>query len=145
VAENDLLTFCGEQFRPVEQFGQMALLEFAKQAQNDVDSNDMAGLAAMYDLLEASIHPDDWARFKKVAKQKAASGAALLDVVGQVISREADRPTSRPSDSSDGPSTTEPSSSSTPADRAIAREAGRPDVQRWLQVAQERTAEAQTA
>ena len=134
------LLFFGEEFQSVEQFPQMALLEFAHIANGGVDSNDFAGLAAMYELLEAAIEPSDWARFKKCAKVNKAQGEDLLNVVGEVISRTARRPTSRPSDSSDGPSTTAHNSTSTPAERAIEQLNGRPELQLLVMQAQEERA-----
>lgn len=142
--EEDLrpvVTFCGETFRAADRIGALSVMRFAKIAQGGADSSDMDGLAAMYDLLEQCIDPADWPRFERTADQKRAGDEELFDVIGQVMAAQSDRPTVRPSASSDGPSVTAPRSTSTPADRAIAREAGRPDLQLAIVKAQEHMAE----
>lgn len=137
VVDPSSVLFFGETFRMAEKIGAMSVMRFAKIAAAGADSSDMDGLAAMYDLIKACIHRDDWSRFERVADDNSASEDELFEVVGQVLGAQADRPTERPSDSSDGPSAIAPSSTSTPADRAIAREAGRPELQLAIAKAQE--------
>ena len=128
----------GEEFRAAWPVPAMALAEFAHVAQDGADSDDMAGLAAMYDLFESVIEPEDWDRFKRHAKKSRATDKDLMLLVRKVITGQTDRPTLRPSDSSGGPeaiapnSESEPDSSEEPADlhlRVVQRlEAeGRPD------------------
>jgi hypothetical protein len=127
----------GEEFRAAWPVPVMALAEFAHVSQGGADSNDMDGLAAMYDLFESVIDPEDWDRFKRHAKKSRATDKDLMLLVRKVITGQTDRPTVRPSDSSDGPEVTEPSSeseqdSSEPSDltlRVVQREerGGRPD------------------
>ena len=131
------VSFKGEQFAVTFPVPPMALMEFAHIAVGDVDSNDMEGLNAMYELLESVIEPDDWQRFKRHAKKTRAVDKDLMMLVRKVIRGETDRPTVRPSDSSDGPEVTAPSSeseqdSAEPEDlqlRVVRREEalGRPD------------------
>lgn len=129
----------GESFRMADRIGRMPALRFAKIASLGVDGSEMDGMAAMYDLIKACVHPSDWHRFEAHADTQAASEDDLWGAIHLILAGQASRPTSRPSDSSDGPSATEPNSTSTPAGRAIARLDGRPD----LQLAVVRAAEAQ--
>lgn len=129
--------FLGDTFAVTDRIGAMPLMRFAKIAQGGVDSNEMAGLAALYDLLEQCIAPDDWQRFQAHADRKRAQGDELLEVVKQVFSIVSERPTGQPSGSSDGLRTIEPNlpaASSSPvidaSERVIERlnAQGRPDL-----------------
>ena len=153
--EQRFVTFKGEQFAATFPVPPMALMEFAHIAVGDVDSNDMEGLNAMYELLESVIEPDDWQRFRRHAKKTRAVDKDLMMLVRRVIRGETDRPTVRPSDSSDGPEVTEPKSESVqdsaePADlhlRVVRRlEAeGRPDKALMVLMAGEQQAAASAA
>lgn len=126
--------FLGEQFHVAEKVAALPLMRFAKIAKAGVDADDLDGLAAMYDLLEQCLHPDDWGRFQAHADKTRADGDELLKVVQDVFAVLAERPTGRSSDSSDGPRIIEPNStgvSSSPGtDRVIRRlnDQGRPDL-----------------
>ncbi len=132
--------FGGESFAVADRIGHMALMRFAKAAQAGVDSSDMAGLAAMYDLLEQCIDPADWPRFEKAADRTRADGEELMRVVVEVMARVTDRPTSRPSASSDGPRVTEPRSEVDFSSPVMDRLSGRPDLQLMVVQAQEHRA-----
>lgn len=130
---SETVEFCGVQFRIAEKVAALPLMRFAKVAKAGVDATELDGMAAMYDLLEQVIHPDDWAKFERHADQQRADGEQLLEVVQGVFVLLADRPTGRSSDSSDGPRTIEPSStggSSSPGSNVITRlnGQGRPDL-----------------
>jgi hypothetical protein len=139
----------GETFAVTFPVPPMALMDFAAIAVGNVSSNDLEGLAAMYELLESVVEPEDWARFKKHAKKTRATDDELWLLVRRVINGQTDHPTSPPSDSSDGPATTKPSSepdSSSPvAEKAEEwlrvktrlEEAGRPDKALMVLEAQE--------
>ncbi len=103
MSEPDTVAFAGERFEVADRIGLMPLMRFAKFAQRGVDSNEMEGLAAMYDLLEQCIAPDDWRRFEDHADKQRVDGEELMSVVRDVIELLSSRPTRRPSDSSDGP------------------------------------------
>lgn len=128
--------FHDEQYRITDKVGAMPLMRFSKLAQSG-DVSEQDALIAMYDLIEACFDPIDWERFQQAAMKHRADSDELMAVVSQVFLVLADRPTSRPSDSSDGPLTTAPSSTSTHVDRAIARLDGRPDLQLMVTKAQE--------
>lgn len=117
------------EFRVADKIGLMPLMRFAKVAKSGVDSNEIEGLAAMYDLLRACIHPEDWARFEEHADRQAADNDQLLEVVGTVMRVVSERPTGRPSESSDGPSANEPESTVSFLRRASV---GRPDLEAGL-------------
>ena len=137
------VAFGGERFTVADKIGLMPLMRFAKAAQGGVDSNDMAGLAAMYDLIEQCIAPADWARFQSVADKTRADGEELMAVVKDVIEALSARPTTRPSDSSAGPATIEPKSAAEPdlSDQPELRlirsleSQGRPDKAQFVKLA----------
>jgi hypothetical protein len=79
-------------------------------------------------LLEKCIVPADWRRFDKLADEKDATAEQIMDVIKAAFEQVAERPTSLPSDSSDGQISTEPKSESNSAvkDSVLS---GRPDLQ----------------
>ena len=133
------VTFCDEQFGVADKIGLMPLMRFAKVAKSGADSADMEALAVMLDLLEQCIAPADWQRFQDTADKNRADGDELLKVVSDVFEVLAERPTSRPSDSSAGPSTTAPNSTAGSYSPAKARleDKGRPDLALMVLTAQE--------
>lgn len=133
------IDFGGETFRRADAIGLMALMRFAHVAKSGTDSNDLDGLAALYDLLEQCIDAEDWGRFQVTAMRVKAKGDDLMAVVGKVIQGESGRPTVRPSDSSAGPTIIAPSSEGASYLRVVAREeaAGRPDRALMVLMAQE--------
>lgn len=108
----------GETFKTVRP-GTWALMEFAKVATSDVDSSDMQGLAAMHDLIESCIHPDEMSRFARTCKQARAGHEEILSIVQEVVAQTAQRPTSQPSDSSAGLPTTSASSAAAYSSPAV--------------------------
>lgn len=130
----ETVEFYGKHFHVAERVGLMPLMRFAVVAQSGVDSNDLEGLAAMHGLLEQAVHPDDWARFQQHATDSRADGDELMEFVGKVMAVMAGRPTSRSSDSSDGPRVIEPSSTVVSSSPGTARviemfnDKGRPDL-----------------
>jgi hypothetical protein len=121
----DVISFHGEHFHLADQVGLMPLMRFAKIAQDGVDSDDLAGLTAMYDLLQQCIVDEEWARFEVLATRHRDQGDELMQVVKQAIETMSARPTQRSSDSSDGPAPTSQSStagSSSPVVRRLERQ-----------------------
>lgn len=109
-----------------DKVGLMPLMRFASASKAGIDSSEMEGLVAMYDMLRDCIHPTDWERFERDMTVKQAEGDDLMPVVGRVIEMLTARPTKRASDSSPGqPSTSVPSTagSSRPA-TTVRRPAG---------------------
>lgn len=106
----ETITFCGEQFELVEVMGAMAWMEYADAARRGVDSDSMEGLALIFDLLKAAIVDEQWEHFRQVARDNRVDNAGIWAAMKDVLEVVAARPTSRPSDSSDGPVSTEPRS-----------------------------------
>lgn len=124
------LTFEGETFQLADKIGLMPLMRFAHVSRRGVDSNDMEGLAAIYDLLKQCIADEDWDRFEDVATRTRADGDDLLSVVSQAIEAISERPTREPSVSSAGQPSTSGSSTDGSSSPVIARleGQGRPDL-----------------
>ena len=112
---------CGQEFEVAEQVGSLPLMRFAKLARVGISSDDFEGLAAMYDLLKSCIADHEWERFEQVADDNRVDGDTLFQVVQDTFAVLAGRPTSRPSDSSDGPGTTSISSTGGSSSRVISR------------------------
>ena len=125
-----VLTFEGKPFKVAPKVGLMPLMKFAKLAKQGVDASDMDGLAAIYDLLRSVIADEDWDRFEDHAALVRADGDDLMAVVSQAVEVISQRPTARPSDSSDGPSNASDSSAGDSSSRVIHRleEQGRPSL-----------------
>lgn len=102
------ITYKGEKFELPAQPPTIALMEYAATAVAYPDGS-LVGLAALYSLLEECIGEENWPRFKELARQESEEDD-LFEVVKDVYAAHAERPTSRPSDSSDGPDSTAPKS-----------------------------------
>lgn len=132
--------FCGETFTFVDEVGDFALMEFAESAER-VDSESLAGLAAIMRLLKAAVVEEDWPRFQATARRQRASVEDCMKLVMQIFEEESGRPTVRPSDSSDGPPVTAGKSVDASSLRVAQRLQGRPDLQLMvLQAAESRSA-----
>lgn len=138
------LTFEGQSFTLASKVGLMPLMKFAHIARQGVDANDMEGLVAIYDMLRNVIADEDWERFESHATTVRADGDDLMGLVQQAIQAISERPTERPSDSSDGPQTTSDSSAGDSSSRVIRRleEQGRPSLALMVQQAQEQGSRA---
>lgn len=138
------LTFEGQSFALASKVGLMPLMKFAHIARQGVDANDMEGLVAIYDMLRNVIADEDWERFESHATTVRADGDDLMGLVQQAIQAISERPTERPSDSSDGPQTTSDSSAGDSSSRVIRRleEQGRPSLALMVQQAQEQGSRA---
>ena len=110
-AELDTFQFCGHTLRVAEAVGAWPLLKFGKAADSGLDTEDAAGIAAMYDMIADTVDPRDWPLFQKVATDKKVKGDVLMSVCQALYQAIAARPTDRPADSSDGPQTTSSDSS----------------------------------
>lgn len=134
-----MLKFRGESFGVAPVVGLMPLLRFAHLAKQGIEADDMEGLVAIYDLLKSVIADDEWERFQTFATDIRATGDDLMEAVADAIQLISSRPSSRPSDSSDGPSTTSPSSPEDSGSRVIRRleREGRPSIALMVRQAQE--------
>lgn len=139
----DLAEFYGQKFRLAERVSMMPLLAFGNAAKNGLDTDDMAGMAAMYRMIRSVIHrpavlgedgqpqrdedtgeivrdESEWHRFERVADDELAEGEELMKFVNQAMEVMSARPTRRRSISADtSPPTSERSrdDSSSPASR----------------------------
>jgi len=138
VSDRLTVEFLGERFAVAEKLGVLPMMRFAKVAKGGADSSDMDGLAAMYDLLQQSIADDEWERFSDHADAQRADSEELMQVVADVIAIHSGRPTSRPSDSSDGSQTTTAKSAGDSSSQVIEalEAAGRPDLALFVMQAQ---------
>lgn len=118
----------GDTFKLNAEVSEFALMEFAEAASSGQDGDTMQGFASTLRFVRECIDPDDLGRFTAAARKNKAKITDLLVVIKASFEQETERPTSRPSDSSDGPSSIEPKSGSNVDDK-VSRLAGRPDLQ----------------
>lgn len=129
------LEFLGEEFRLAERIGMMPLLAFANASKEGLDSEDMAGMAAMYALIRDTIDqsriqrvdadrkleydgagqpvyegPSEWQRFEKHAINQQAEGEELMEFIGRAMGVISARPRKRREISSGSSPRTSPSS-----------------------------------
>lgn len=128
------VTLWGESFRVVDEVNEFAFMEFAEAAQ-DAEADSMGALAACMALLRDSIEPEDWQRFRKSARANRAKVEQLLPILVGVYTGQADRPTERPSGSSDGSPDTGPSYEADSSSAALRLLRGRPDLQQMVKLA----------
>lgn len=78
----------------------------ASAAETEILSADSEGTEAQYAFIRGCIGDGQWRRFRDVAVRAGVGGDELMDVCARIYEAVAGRPTRRPSDSSDGPSST---------------------------------------
>lgn len=134
-AEPDQFRFCGELFRVAGQVGALPLMRFADAITADHGNStrrELEGLAALYQFIRDCLEPDDWPRFLQLATEQRADLDDLMPIARGVYAVVSGRPTRRPSDSADGPSTSLPpsrrASSSPDTARLWSVPEGRPDL-----------------
>jgi hypothetical protein len=113
--------FFGETFEAPERFNMRAFTRFAALAEQGIDDADMSAVAAVDRLITQSVKPEDLGRFDALCDKERPSVDELMEFIGTVISEVTDRPTERPSDSTDGPSTTATSSAADSSSAVIHR------------------------
>ena len=122
--------FFGESFELRPAVSEYAMAKFAKAAARNKTPQDlMRSMAAMLDLIEKCLTVEDWPRFDALADENDVSFEDLTVVLDGAFNQETERPTSLPSDSSDGQLVIVPSSVVKPADKGLEHFAGRPDLQ----------------
>ena len=149
--------FLGAEFAIADKVGLMPLLRFAHAAKSGMDSADLEGMAAMYDMLQQCIavepvylrdgrpvdkpdSPQDadglavfggWSAFEAHATKAKAGDEDLMGVVQRVMTLLSERPTSQPSGYSDGLPSTVPISEADSSSLAVVTrltKQGRPDL-----------------
>ena len=106
VGDGRKVEFLGATFRMADRIGLMPLLRFAHASSKGLDSTDMEGLVALYDMIHDCIDVEEWDRFQRHAIDTKAEADDLMAMVQKVIETLTARPTTRPGDSSAGPRTT---------------------------------------
>lgn len=114
--DSDFVEFYGQKFRLAERVSMMPLLAFGNAAKQGLDTDDMAGMAAMYRMIRSVIHrpallgddgqpqrdedtgetirdESEWHRFERVADDEMAEGEELMQFVNQAMEVMSARPT----------------------------------------------------
>jgi hypothetical protein len=112
------VTLFGEVFE-TESISEFSLLEFAEGAANVDEANGLAALASIMLLLREAIPAKDWPRFSALCRKHKAKTEDLMPIIVEAVQQESERPTERPSVSSDGPVTTVPRSAGDSSSRVI--------------------------
>jgi hypothetical protein len=79
------------EFRLAEDVGIMPLMEWAAASDRDVASAD--GLRAVFYVLQDAVHEDDWAEFRKFAREEKVDAGELLEFANAALEALAGRPT----------------------------------------------------
>ena len=108
--ERDTFMLCGVEFTAAEEVDTIAIMEFAEVAASGEVGETPAGMAAMLALIRSSVDEAEWPKFRATVRRHRPTPEVLMELAMAVVQRETGRPTERPSDSSDGPSTTGESS-----------------------------------
>lgn len=100
----------GEKFTTATSLAGLPYMQFCQAATSGLDSAEIEGQAAMLAFIRSCIADEDWSRFSDLAKQKRISGGGLLTLCNGLVETFTGGPTSLPSDSDGGQSTTTPPS-----------------------------------
>lgn len=92
----------GVEFKCETSMSLLDLSEFARLAVQGVDSESPEGLAILADIY-SSLLGSSYQRFRAHCRKHGTDGEQLMHIVMDLASEASKRPTSRPSDSSDGP------------------------------------------
>lgn len=117
----------GETFEVHGTISAWGLADFAEATAAAGDADMAKSIAAMMTLLKDCIVETEWERFKTVTRAKRASFDDLFQIIKDMSSANAERPTGRSSDSSDGPTATGQRSGLSSEDRALEMSGLRPD------------------
>lgn len=120
-------TYFGESFRFSESVDPFAITEFAELLEDSESEAQLRGFAVTWRLALSCVAEEDQARFRQVSRKNKATAQAYMQVFREWTADESERPTTRPSDSSDGPSVT-PLKSETLPDDAVTSQTERPPV-----------------
>ena len=127
--------FLGDTFTPRDQLNSRRLGKFAQLA-NKGDMPEMVAMAAINDLIDGVLRPEDMDRFDALCDLHNPDYEALAAFIADVLETMTARPTSRPSVSSDGPTITAAKSTDDSFSRAVEVTRGRPDLQLMVMMAQ---------
>lgn len=100
----------GEKFTTATALAGLPYMEFAHAATSGLDSSEARGQAAMLDFIKGCLNDEDWPRFRDLVVRERVSGDGLFALASSLVEVFSGGPTSSPSDSEDGQSTTTPES-----------------------------------
>lgn len=105
-------------------------LEEFMAAATQLDAEDAQALGAVHNFLRRLIHPDDFATFWKTVRAERQGIEAQMAFARYLVEATTGHPTAGPSDSSDGPTSTAPSSEDDLSSRVQhnLEDSGRPDL-----------------
>lgn len=72
-------------FRIAPSIGLMPLLRFAHAAKAGLDTDDLEGMAALYDMISDCVHPDDWPAFMSYATVAKSEDEELMEFVSAAM------------------------------------------------------------
>lgn len=127
------VTFCGEPFLLTDP-GHYAMQDMLEMAESEIDTDSAAGFKAITKFIAACMDEQDYVRWEGLARKHRSTGEDMIRLVMEGLTA---RPTSRPSDSSAGPSATAVNSMDDSSLRVLRRMEGRPDLHLMVLQAQE--------
>lgn len=113
--------FFGETFETPDRFNMRLFTRFGSLAKRGVDSEDIEGVAMIDALIDQCLRAEDVDRFDEVCDRERPDFEELMAFVMEVVAEVTNRPTKRPSVSSDGPTLTTDSLQGDSSSRVIAR------------------------
>lgn len=135
----DFLWF-GETIRVAPTAGDRELLDFLERAAQIDASDEVSSMVIVKQFLLSQVHGEDWARFMQVSKENNQQFVDFLQLAKDIVTAVSKFPTGRPSDSVDGPPTTNgksPDAYSSAVRAAAAQLKGRPDLKMTLWLAEQ--------
>lgn len=96
----------GKTYPVADKIGLGPLIRFRMLAKRGADSSDMEALDVMTGMLAQSLTDEGWAEFQDDMMENRLDHEDIFEIVKSAIEVITARPTSRPSVSSDGPTTT---------------------------------------
>ena len=109
---DDVPTFglVGQTFRVAPNLSDLAIMDIVETTLAAENMSGVQALAATKALLQSLVHPDDFDAMWAHARATAQTIDDITGLAQAIIASVTDRPTRQPSDSSDGPQETGPSS-----------------------------------
>lgn len=120
--------FLGEEFDVPAKINTRRLLRMAKFASSGADSDSLAAMGALDDLITQCVRPEDAERFDKLCDEHGASAEQLFQFTAAVIGAIGEVGPTQQAVSSDGPTPDPESSASRLEELALERWSGRPDL-----------------
>jgi len=93
----------GTEFKAVAELAPLDLAEFARLARDGIDSESVQGAAIIADILGAVLGEATYQQFRAHCRRHQTPPEKIVAIIGDLIGDLGERPTGRPSDSSDGP------------------------------------------